>query len=192
MQPVSSVLGKIKMAAGKHARDTSLSNGSVICWSRRNKQRVPVQCGMCGRERVIHATVTRTDTFTGLCRSCVHTGPQSTTWRGGRVTKNGYIYVKVDPKHPFYEAMATTTGHILEHRLVTAEHLGRALENTEVVHHRNSIKTDNRIENLELFVSFREHGVAMQQRHPHPGYESVEIFAQTFLNRLTNLFSSDE
>jgi hypothetical protein len=177
---------------GEQWQDATLANSSVVFWSRRNKQKVPVQCGMCGRERVIHATITRTDTFTGLCRSCVHTGPLSTTWRGGRVTRNGYIYVKVDHHHPYYEGMATTTGYILEHRLVMAEHLGRALESTEVVHHRNGIKTDNRVENLELFVSFHEHGKAMHQRYPHPGYESAERLAQTFLNRLKNLFGSDE
>jgi hypothetical protein len=177
---------------GEQWQDNILPNGSVVFWSRRNKQRVPVQCGRCGCERVIHATITRTETFTGLCRSCVHTGPLSTTWRGGRVTKNGYIYVKVNQEHPFYEAMATTTGYILEHRLVVAEHLGRALERTEVVHHRNGIKTDNQIDNLELFISCHEHGKAMQQRRPHPGYESAERHAQVFLDRLKNLFGSDE
>lgn len=67
-------------------------------------------------------------------------------WKGGRIYHNGYVLL-LKPDHP----NANRAGYILEHRLVMAEHLERSLESWEVVHHKNGIKDDNRIENLELF-----------------------------------------
>lgn len=40
--------------------------------------------------------------------------------------------------------------HLLQHRHLIEEHIGRKLQSDEVVHHKNGVRDDNRIENLEI------------------------------------------
>lgn len=61
------------------------------------------------------------------------------------VSKGDYDYTIVK-NHP----SATKHGYVLLHRVIIENHLGRVLDASEVVHHINEDKKDNRIENLQL------------------------------------------
>lgn len=71
-------------------------------------------------------------------------------WRGGRWNHGGYVRVPIPRDHPFFEAMADGGGHVLEHRLVMAESLGRPLTKGESIHHIDGNRANNDISNLQL------------------------------------------
>ena len=70
--------------------------------------------------------------------------------KGGTHTRSGYRLVFVDGRR------------LLEHRVVMAQHLGRALRPGENVHHVNGVRDDNRIENLELWRKVHPQGVRLE------------------------------
>ena len=75
----------------------------------------------------------------------INMGDKNRAWKGGRrVHSGGYVLVYM-PEHPCAEM-----GCVLEHRFVAEQLVGRPLKTEECVHHKNGIKTDNRIENLEI------------------------------------------
>ena len=87
-------------------------------------------------------------------RDLAHKGKRSFAWKGGKHTDRlGYVQVW-RPDHP----NARMAGYIHEHRLVMSDHLGRPLKKFENVHHINGKRDDNRIENLELWVTMQPSG----------------------------------
>ena len=73
-------------------------------------------------------------------------------WKGGkRINEKGYVCIRM-PEHP-----RAVNGYIFEHVLVMESILKRYLEPSEVIHHVNQIRNDNRPENLMLFRNNADH-----------------------------------
>jgi hypothetical protein len=102
------------------------------------------------------------------CRHCggkvgTKRGSLNPNWKGGRKLLNvGYFVVYIS-SDDFFHPMADKKRYVLEHRLVMAKHLNRCLLPWEVVHHKNGIKTDNRIENLELLGCHGRHNTQIER-----------------------------
>lgn len=89
-------------------------------------------------------------------------GSRHSNWKGGRTKHmSGYWSVNIHKDDP-YACMRSETGYVLEHRLVMAKSLGRPLYRHETVHHINGVRTDNRLENLQLRVGNHGFGAAMK------------------------------
>lgn len=112
----------------------------------------------CGSRRKVAAR----KLTTGVTKSCgclqkedarkrgfARVGSQCGAWRGGFRYKDpnrGYVTVYTPEK-----ADHRRDRRVYEHVLVMEKHLGRPIAKGESVHHKNGIKDDNRIENLELW-----------------------------------------
>jgi len=78
-------------------------------------------------------------------------GSNHYNWKGGRHKRAGYIYI-YQPHHP-----QNNSGYVLEHRLIMEKIVNRFLSISEIVHHKNGIRDDNRIENLQLLPNKSYH-----------------------------------
>lgn len=64
------------------------------------------------------------------------------------------IYQKVHPR-----IKNSKGGYVFEHILVMEEYLGRYLHSDENIHHKNGVKDDNSVINLELWVKPQPSGI---------------------------------
>jgi len=112
------------------------------------------KCFVCGNK--FYVTPFRMETAkycSQKCFSVINQGKKHYKWNGGiKKHSAGYILIFY-PTHPF----ADCDGYVLKHRIVMEKQMGRYLKRKEIVHHINGIKNDNRIKNLKLFSSQKEH-----------------------------------
>lgn len=156
-----------------------IKSGSIIYWEnieyghfsdRENRLGVKVMCGICQKERWVPVrNIVKKYIgdliYTGCCHSCKNKLPYSKKHSSQEYTKtmhyNGYINLYFGKNTG--NIMCDKRGCILEHRYIMSNHIGRPLSRYEHVHHINGIKTDNRIENLELLNSSKHVLISRQQ-----------------------------
>lgn len=81
-------------------------------------------------------------TGAGRCLQCAAKARR----KSGKRFKHASGYIEIWTDEP-------ESRRILEHRYVMEQHLNRPLRSGENVHHINGVKSDNRLENLELWTS---------------------------------------
>jgi len=98
-------------------------------------------------------------------------GANNPAWKGG-VTyfrKHGnYPPIKYVRCPAEFLAMARKDGYVMEHRLIVAQHMGRPLKRSEVVHHLDHDATNNAPDNLAMFRSNQDHKLYEAHGSPAP------------------------
>lgn len=138
------------------------------------------ECG-CGKEFTPSRTALWKHKTGRTTRFVIHghngRGENNGNWAGGKTfSAQGYILI-ANPEHE----NSRKSGYVLEHRYIISQRIGRPLKDTEIVHHINGDKLDNRPENLEI-TSRSHHALHHMQSKPNINTRRVERVIVNCLN----------
>ncbi len=139
---------------------------SKLIGRKSNNLFVWLKCPICGKERWLSLGNLCRQKRDGYCWDCVRLNDEKRNWKGGKHKHpHGYILIWLQDKDFYYPMCSNkcprSGGYILEHRLVMAKQVGRCLHSWEIVHHKNHIRDDNRIENLQLVSDDRHKQITL-------------------------------
>ncbi len=122
-----------------------------------SRHRVCPKCRIRKIDSCISCGSPSRDSDSGRCKKCYQFADSNPKWKGGKVNHGkGYVLVH-SPDHP--KVAGRVSKYMMEHILVMEAHLGRFLYPNETVHHKNGIRNDNRLDNLELWVKPQPSGI---------------------------------
>lgn len=144
-----------------------------VWWRTQRDKTISLVCQGCGTAFTEYASHAERRTFCSISCKAIHQvnrdidGEKNPQWKGGKsIHADGYIYKRAK-NHPFL----STGSYIFQHRAVMEDWLRKNDPNSRflievdgikyldpkiVVHHRNEIKSDNNIANLECMTQ-KEH-----------------------------------
>lgn len=148
---------KTKSAIGSHLRVHKISISEY--YIKYYLSCVTPKCINCGDKVEYDSRVARFKKY--CCFNCQNIMTNNPRWSGGKYQTNGYVYTK-RKSHP----NSNKEGYVAEHRLVIEKKIKRYLKSTEHIHHKNSIRSDNKLNNLEVTNNsdhFKTHKVWLQK-----------------------------
>lgn len=133
---------------------------SQDCKGLAHRKRIKRNCKNCAKEFEVRICHSKNGRGLFCSKKCSYSFDHR-DYEQRSIHPSGYVFVSIPKGHPLADerkARGVANYTMREHRLVMEHYLGRYLLSHENVHHINGIRSDNRIENLELWVKTQPAG----------------------------------